>query len=98
MIQTTREKYWVRLGISGGNKAINNLEITHLQYADDALVFCGEATNQILILRVVFIVFEVISGLNTNWGKSYIYPINEVTEMDNLEAMLGERVRELATT
>ncbi|KAG5615870.1 hypothetical protein H5410_015694 [Solanum commersonii] len=29
--------------------------------------------------------------LNINWGKSYMYPVNEVTKVDNLAAILGWR-------
>lgn len=31
------------------------------------------------MLRVVFITFEAVPGLHVNWGKSFIYLINEVS-------------------
>ncbi|KAG5591874.1 hypothetical protein H5410_042388 [Solanum commersonii] len=43
---------------------------------DDTLVFCEEVRGNMLIMRVIFIIFEAISGLHINWGKSLIYPIN----------------------
>ena len=50
--------------------------------------------GQMLILRVI-IIFEAVSGLHINWGKSSIYPINEVAEVESLAGVLGGRVREL---
>ncbi|XP_047260794.1 uncharacterized protein LOC124894084, partial [Capsicum annuum] len=95
MIQTAKERAWIR-GFQVGTRAIN-LEITHLQYADDTLVFCEAEKDQMLFLRVIFIIFEAVFDLHINWGKSFIYPINEVVEVDNLAAILGGRVGELPT-
>ncbi|KAF3662156.1 putative cytosolic iron-sulfur protein assembly protein Ciao1-like [Capsicum annuum] len=50
-----------------------------------------------LFLRVIFIIFEVVSGLHINWRTNFIHPINEVAEVDNLAAILGGRVGELPT-
>lgn len=44
----------------------NSSEVTHLQYADDTLVFCETNEEQVLILRVIFIIFEAASGLHIN--------------------------------
>lgn len=55
-----------------------NLEITHLQYADDTLIMCEAKEEQLKILRVILVLFEGISGLHINWRKSFLYPINEV--------------------
>ncbi|CAN4092707.1 unnamed protein product [Withania somnifera] len=55
-----------------------NMEVTHLQYADDTLVFC-DAEGQLLILRLILVLFEGISVLHINWRKSMLFPINEVT-------------------
>ena len=50
-----------------------------------------------LVLRVIFIIFEAVSRLHINWGKSYIYPINEVAQVESLAGVLGGRVGELPT-
>ncbi|XP_060216840.1 uncharacterized protein LOC132644271 [Lycium barbarum] len=97
MIQTTKVKGWVR-GFQVDNRLVNNLEVTHLQYADDTLVFCEAVEEQILVMRVIFIIFEAVSGLHINWGKSFIYPINEVTDLESLAEKLGGKVGELPTT
>lgn len=70
------------------------MEITHLQYADDTLIFCEANRNHLMILRVIFVLFEAISGLRINWNKSFLYPVNEVPSLDHL-AVLGGRTREL---
>lgn len=46
----------------------NNLEITHLQHTEDTLVFFEAMEGHVLILRVIFILFEEVSGLVINWG------------------------------
>ncbi|XP_047258787.1 uncharacterized protein LOC124890986, partial [Capsicum annuum] len=68
LINTVKSKGLIR-GFQVENRAENNLEITHLQYANDTL-----------------------SGLHINWDKSYIYPINEVTEIEELPDTLGGQV------
>lgn len=56
------------------------------------IVFCEAVTEQMLILRMIFIISEAVSRLHINFGKSFIYPINEVAEMDSLAAVLAGRV------
>ncbi|WMV41678.1 hypothetical protein MTR67_035063 [Solanum verrucosum] len=68
-----------------------------LAMEDDTLIFCEAMTEQMLILRVIFIIFEAVSGLHINWGKSFIYPINEVAQVESLARVLGGRVGELPT-
>lgn len=68
----------------------DNRDITHLQFADDTLVFCELKDEQVLVLRVIFIIFEVVSGLHANWGKSFIYPIYEVVQLEHLADLGGK--------
>lgn len=95
LINKAKEKGWIK-GFQAGEA--NTIEITHLQYADDTLVFCGVEGEQALMLRAIFIIFEAVSGLHINWGKSYIYPINDVAEIEMLAREMGGRVGELPTT
>ncbi|XP_055823306.1 uncharacterized protein LOC129891851 [Solanum dulcamara] len=90
IINTAKGKGWIK-GFQAGD--LSNLEITHLQYADDTVV-----AKQILILRVIFVIFEVVSDLHINWGKSFIYPINSVLNIDDLFSKLRGKVGELSTT
>lgn len=50
-------------------------EITHLQYADDALVFCEAGEEQILMLRVIFISFQAVSGLHITGERVSYAPL-----------------------
>ncbi|WMV47891.1 hypothetical protein MTR67_041276 [Solanum verrucosum] len=74
------------------------VSISHKQYADDTLVFCEAEKEQLKHLRVIFILFEAVSGLHINWEKSFIYPVNEVPEISTLANILGGKIGELPTT
>ncbi|PHT46967.1 Protein transport protein-like, partial [Capsicum baccatum] len=76
-------------GFEVSKVAGNSVEITHLQYADDTLIFFGAEEEQLMILRLILVYFEAISGLHINWSKSHLYPINVVPEMDHLSRILG---------
>nr|XP_009804346.1 PREDICTED: uncharacterized protein LOC104249592 [Nicotiana sylvestris] len=45
------------------------------------------------MLRVIFILFEAISGLHINWDKNFVYP--EVMELQNLAGILGGKIGNL---
>lgn len=42
-------------GFEVSKVAGNNVEITHLQYADDTLIFCSAEEEQLLILRLILV-------------------------------------------
>lgn len=46
--------------------------ITHLLFADDTLVFCGDALEQMVYLKWILPVFEAISGMCVNLEKRAI--------------------------
>ncbi|WMV25769.1 hypothetical protein MTR67_019154 [Solanum verrucosum] len=73
------------------------MEATHLQYADDTLIFCDAEEGQLLILRSILVLFEGVSGLHINWRKSQLFPINEVPNMLVLSGILGGEVGPLPT-
>lgn len=50
-----------------------------------------------MYLRAIFTIFEAVSGLHINWGKSFIYPINEVGELGRLAGTRGGKVGVLPT-
>ncbi|XP_049394869.1 uncharacterized protein LOC125859208 [Solanum stenotomum] len=77
MLKIVQEKLSLR-GFRVSSRVGAELEITHLQYADDTLVFCDANKNQLKILRVIFVIFEAISGLHINWNKSFLYPVKSL--------------------
>ncbi|XP_075092306.1 uncharacterized protein LOC107821421 [Nicotiana tabacum] len=96
MIKTAKVSGWVK-GFEVNRSGANNLEITHLQYADDTLVFCDAEKDQLRFLRIILVLFEGVSGLHINWRKSNIFPINEVNNMGQLTQILGGEVGSLPT-
>lgn len=60
--------------------------------------FCDANREQLRILRVIFILFEAISGLHINWNKSFLYPVNVVSDLPSLAGTLGGRIGDLPTT
>jgi hypothetical protein len=71
---------------SGSNGVIN---ISHLLFADDTLVFCGANSNHLLYLRMLLLSFEAVSGLKINLDKSVLVPVGHVDNMDDLAGILG---------
>ncbi|WMV59186.1 hypothetical protein MTR67_052571 [Solanum verrucosum] len=97
MLKTARENLWLK-GFKISNRVGCELEITHLQYADDTLIFCDANKEQLRMLRVIFILFEAVSGLHINWNKSFLYPVNVVPDLSSLARTLGGRIGDLPTT
>ncbi|KAL4271167.1 hypothetical protein GQ457_13G010790 [Hibiscus cannabinus] len=54
----------------------NSIAISHLQFADDLLVFCEAKETHVLAVRRVLRVFELASGLHINIKKSRLFGIN----------------------
>ncbi|KAE8735025.1 Betaine aldehyde dehydrogenase [Hibiscus syriacus] len=52
------------------------LNLSHLQFADDLIIFCMASKTQILNVKRVLRVFEVISGLQLNLTKCRLFGIN----------------------
>ncbi|WMV54060.1 hypothetical protein MTR67_047445 [Solanum verrucosum] len=73
MVKTANMHGWLR-GFNMARERSDNLEVTHLQYADDTLIFCDADEEQIKILRVILV---LLSGLHINRRKGFLYPINE---------------------
>ncbi|CAN4089863.1 unnamed protein product [Withania somnifera] len=93
---------WIKFSVSGEITGFsahpnreNDIEITHLLYADESLVFYGAEISRIWHLRAILTIFEGISGLHVNWQKSYLYPVNEVENMQGLASNLVFQVASL---
>lgn len=77
------------------NIAVN---ISHLLYTNDTLIFCEADREQVLYLNLTLLVFEVLSGLHINMLKSVIYLVNEVQNIEELADTLGCRTEIFPTT
>ncbi|XP_038717989.1 uncharacterized protein LOC120011040 [Tripterygium wilfordii] len=51
------------------------LQISHLQYADDTILFSSNSTKSLMNLKRVLRCFELISGLKVNYHKSSLVGI-----------------------
>jgi hypothetical protein len=77
---------------SGSNGVIN---ISHLLFAGDTLVFCGANPDHLHYLRLLFLSFEAFSGLKINLAKLVLVLVGYVNNMDELASILGCRVSSL---
>ena len=71
------------------------LNITHLLFVNDTLVFYQDSMEQMIFLRWILVWFEALSGLKINLDKSYILLVGDV---ERLACELGCKVGELPTT
>ena len=76
-------------GFGVGSLEGRSMEVSHLLFADDTLIFCKADLDQILILRMILIWFEAVSGLKINLGKSELVPVGVVSNFDLFLAVLG---------
>jgi hypothetical protein len=70
----------------GSNGVIN---ISHLLFTDDTLVFCGANPDHLLYLRMLLLSFEAVSCSKINLDKSVLVPMGHVDNMDDLAGILG---------
>lgn len=82
---------WVR-GFSAQTGRGENLEISHLFCADNALIFCEAEPSQMRHLRDILTIYEGISGLH-----SHNFRINQVGNLQELSAILGCQLDSLPT-
>lgn len=53
------------------------------------MVSCGANPNHLRYLRVLLLLFEVVSGLKVNLAKSVLVPVGNVDNVDELAGILG---------
>nr|CAN77770.1 hypothetical protein VITISV_044337 [Vitis vinifera] len=79
--------------IRGGRRP--TLNISHLFFADDIVVFCEANKEHLTHLSWILFWFEAASSLRINLAKSEIIPVGVVEEIDELATELGCRVGSL---
>lgn len=66
---------WANL-IVGFKIQLNELSISHLQFADDTIIFVKPSTTDINNLKLTLKFFELISRFKVNWSKLGIVGIH----------------------
>ena len=74
------------------------LEISHLLFVDDILIFCETTFSQMTYLSWLLIWFEAILGLKINLDKSELIPIGKVSNVMELATIFCCRVGVPPTT
>jgi hypothetical protein len=59
-------------GFSVGSRSTGVINVSHLLFADDTLVFCGASPDHLLYLRMLLLSFEAVSSLKINLDKSVL--------------------------
>ncbi|XP_016164511.1 uncharacterized protein LOC107607036 [Arachis ipaensis] len=68
----------------------DNIELSHLQFADDTILFCPQDTETLVNYKRLLRCFELMSGLSINFDKSSIISINcEKEWVTNVCGLLG---------
>ena len=81
-----------------GGREGEDVQITHLPFADVTLVFCKDTSYHLVHLSWIFMWFEALSWLKINLRKSAIYPVGRVENPNSLALELGCGVGSLPTT
>ena len=64
------------------------IQVSHLLFADDTILFCDASREQILSIRLVLTCFQAFTGLKVNVEKSEIVPIGKVRNIQHLANIL----------
>ena len=83
------------LGFSVGTREVDRVEVSHLLFADDTLVFYGADASQISHLGALLVCFEAVSGLKVKLSNSTLVPIGSLDDVDQLAGHLGFGTSEL---
>ncbi|RVX06605.1 LINE-1 reverse transcriptase-like [Vitis vinifera] len=68
------------------------LNVSHLLFADDTIIFCKAEREQVTNLSWILAWFEAASGLRINLAKSALILVGQVDELEELAAELGCRL------
>ena len=59
-----------RLGTFRGIQITQDLQLTHLLFVDDVLIFCSRSIRELNTLSDILKVFSKATGMEINFGKS----------------------------
>jgi hypothetical protein len=82
-------------GFSIGTRNINGIDISHLLFVDDTLIFCEADPDQLRHLWCLFLCFEVVLGLKIDLAKLEFVLVGNVDNVDVLAGILGCEIASL---
>ncbi|RVW64332.1 putative ribonuclease H protein [Vitis vinifera] len=82
--------------VKGRNEG--GIQISHLLFTADTLVFCQASQDQLTYLSWLLMWFEVASGMRINLDKSELIPVGRVVDIDDLALDFGCKVGSLPST
>ena len=82
-------------GFQVGSANSIGVRISHLLFANDAILFCDDSRDQVLSIRLALSCFQAFTRLKVNVRKSEIVPVGEVGNIDALANILRCRVGSL---
>ncbi|RVW13005.1 LINE-1 retrotransposable element ORF2 protein [Vitis vinifera] len=68
------------------------INVSHLLFADDTIIFCEARQDHITYLSWILVWFEAASGLRINLAKSEVILVGEVEDIEMLAVELGCKV------
>lgn len=72
--------------------------MSFIQFVDDSLSFMEIDPESFPNLRCILLFLEMVSGLKVNLGKSLLFPVGCVPNIDVLTSILGCEVDFLSST
>jgi hypothetical protein len=83
------------IGLIVGPRSGGAINIFHLLFADDTLIFSGANPDHLHNLCCLFLCFEAVLGLRVNLVKSKLVLVGNVINAEGLAIILGCRVSSL---
>ena len=65
--------------IKGVKVGSNRVVLSHLQFADDSILFCEVEVEEVRTVKRVLRCFEILSGLRINYHKSVVCGVGVTT-------------------
>ena len=94
ILKKTEENNLIRRFQVGAVNSVG-VQISHLLFADDTILFCDASREQLLSIRLLLSCFQAFTGLKVHVGKSEIAPVGEVNNLVALASILQCRVGSL---